>query len=121
MTMKKGLALLLTLLLACSTACGEGFVYSTQSVCDNAQTSPLYDVFYQSGELGVSIPGVAEGIVPQGIAYLPEEDWVLFSGYRGDGGSSALIAGLRQRARHTSDGYPGAPPAVFANCRGIAP
>ena len=91
--MKKWLALVLAMMLLAASASAEtDFVYSTASVCDNAKTSTLYDNFYASGELGVNIPGVAEGIVPQGIAYIPGEDWVLFSGYRSDGGNSALIA-----------------------------
>lgn len=91
--MKRILALLLTALLLASAACAEGeFVYSTASVTTCEQTSPIYDAFYASGELSVSIPGVAEGIVPQGICYLPEEDWMLFAGYRTDKDNSALIA-----------------------------
>lgn len=94
--MKKMLAMLLALALLCGAACAEGFVYTTTSVTDCAQTSELYDAFYAAGELSILTPGLKEGIIPQGIAYLPEEDWVLFAGYRDDGGHSALIAVSRE-------------------------
>lgn len=90
--MKRIIALILVGLMLASAGCAEGFVYSTKSVTDCAQTSSLYDAFYASGELSVNIPGVAEGIVPQGICYLADEDWMLFAGYRSDKGASALIA-----------------------------
>lgn len=91
--MKKILALLFALLLfAGSCLAEEGFRYTVTSVTSSAKTSSLYDNFYLSGELDAPTPGVAEGLIPQGIAYLPQEDWLIFSGYRSDGGHSALIA-----------------------------
>ncbi|MBP3645958.1 MAG: hypothetical protein J6K55_05995 [Clostridia bacterium] len=90
--MKRAILLLLVLVMLTGTACAGEFLYSTASVTDSASTSSLYDNFYASGELDAPTPGVAEGIIPQGIAYLPQEDWLLFSGYRSDGGHSALIA-----------------------------
>lgn len=93
--MKRLLALLLALLL-CGSACAEGMTYTATSVTDCAQTSELYDAFYAAGELGILTPGLKEGVIPQGISYLPEEDWVIFAGYRDDGGSSAIIASDRQ-------------------------
>ena len=66
--------------------------YSVTSVTDCAKTSAQYDRFYESGELGIVIPGLREGLVPQGITYLPEEDQLIFCGYRSDKGNSALIA-----------------------------
>ena len=70
--------------------------YTLTSVTDCAKTSASYDRFYDSGELGPVIPGLAEGLVPQGIAWLPEEDQLLYCGYRSDKGNSALIAANRQ-------------------------
>lgn len=90
--MKRAILLLLVLVMLTGTACAGEFLYSTASVTDSASTSSLYDNFYASGELDAPTPGVAEGIIPQGIAYLPQEDWLIFSGYRSDGGHSALIA-----------------------------
>ena len=84
------MALMLALIVF--TASAEGFVYTATSVTDCAQTDAAYDRFYQSGELSVLIPGLAEGIVPQGISYMPEENWLLFAGYRADKENSALIA-----------------------------
>ena len=90
--MKKWFAILTLLFLLVSNASGEGFVYSMTSVTDCKQTDKLYTRFYESGEFSVLIPGLAEGIVPQGISYLPEEDCLLFAGYRSDKGNSALLA-----------------------------
>ena len=70
--------------------------YTVTSVTDCAKTSAQYDRFYESGGLGPVIPGLAEGLVPQGIAWLPEEDQLLYCGYRSDKGNSALIAADRQ-------------------------
>ncbi len=90
--MKKWLSLLLCLL-AFSSALAEGtFFYSNSPVTTCEQTQSTYDKFYQSGALSVNIPGLKEGLVPQGIAYLEEENCLLFAGYRSDKGSSALIA-----------------------------
>ena len=80
------------LFLILAAASAEGYVYSMTSVTDCAQTDKLYTRFYESGELSVLIPGLAEGIVPQGISYLPEENCLLFAGYRSDKGNSALLA-----------------------------
>ena len=56
--------------------------YSVTSVTDCAKTSAQYDRFYESGELGIVIPGLREGLVPQGITYLPEEDQYLMVYHR---------------------------------------
>ena len=90
--MRKILASLLVLVLLLSCARAEGFYYTCTSVTGCTQTSSIYDRFYGSGELSVIIPGLKEGLTPQGIAYLPEEDWLLFAGYRSDEKQSALIA-----------------------------
>ena len=66
--------------------------YTVTSVTDCAQTDAMYDRFYRSGELSLLIPGLTEGLIPQGIAWMPEEDWLLFAGYRTDKGASALVA-----------------------------
>ncbi len=89
--MKKLICMMLAFLMLPIAACAETFLYTTASVTDSANTSSLYDNFYAAGELDAPTPGVKEGIIPQGIAYLPGEDWLIFSGYRTDGGPSALI------------------------------
>ena len=90
--MKKRIALFLICLLLAGTAGAEGFVYTTTPVTDSQMTNWMYQAFYDSGTLSVPIPGLAEGITPQGIAYLAEENCLLFAGYRADKGNSALIA-----------------------------
>lgn len=79
------------LMLLAAGARGE-FVYTNTSVATCEQTHAMYSRFYQSGELSVNIPGLAEGLVPQGLDDLPAENWLLFAGYRSDKGNSALIA-----------------------------
>ena len=91
--MKKLLLVLCLALLVAFHAGAEGtFVYTNTSVATCEQTLAMYNRFYQSGELTVNIPGLAEGLVPQGLDDLPEENWLLFAGYRSDKGNSALIA-----------------------------
>lgn len=90
------LCLAVAALLARCAVAEEAARYTVTSVTDCAQTGAVYDAFYQSGELSVVIPGLAEGLIPQGIAWMPEEDWLLFTGYRADRGASALLAVDRQ-------------------------
>ena len=90
--MKRMLAILLLVVFAVGTAAAEGFVYSNTSVTDSANTQNMFTAFYESGHFVLPTPGLKEGVIPQGISYLPEEDWVIFAGYRDDGGSSAIIA-----------------------------
>ena len=90
--MKKMIVMLLILLFALSGCQAETVSYTVSSVTSCDQTSSTYNRFYDSGELSVLIPGLAEGLVPQGISWIPEKGWLLFAGYRSDKGSSALIA-----------------------------
>ena len=61
--MRKAMLLSAVLMMIC--ACAEGFVYTTLSVTGS---SSLYDNFYAASQLNGPVPGVAEGIIPQGIA-----------------------------------------------------
>jgi len=90
--MKKLLLFLAVFLFLLSGCQAEGHRYTTSSVTTCQQTSALYNRFYESGELSMIIPGLKEGLVPQGISWMPEEGWLLFAGYRSDKGNSALIA-----------------------------
>ena len=99
--MKKCLLLLIVGLSLVCSSCAAEVEYTVTSVTDCAQTESRYDRFYQSGETGLVVPGLAEGLVPQGICYLPGEDWLLFAGYRSDKGNSALIAVDRQNGEIT--------------------
>ena len=99
--MKKCLLLLIVGLSLVCSSCAAEVEYTVTSGTDCAQTESRYDRFYQSGETGLVVPGLAEGLVPQGICYLPGEDWLLFAGYRSDKGNSALIAVDRQTGEIT--------------------
>lgn len=80
--MKKLLSLLLMLCLFAPTALagGEGFYYPYSVVDSNASLS-YYDEFRNSGELSILIPGVDQDFVPQGLAYYPAKNLMLFTGY----------------------------------------
>ena len=90
--MKKWLILLLTLCLLGTAAADTVFYYTNESVTDCANTNARYDAFYAAGELSVNIPGCTQDFVPQGIAYLEEEGWLLISGYSTGTRNSALVA-----------------------------
>ena len=91
--MKKWLSLLLvTLLLLSSALADTAFFYTTDSVTDCANTNAMYDNFYAAGELSVSIPGCAQDLVPQGIDYWEEQDWMLICGYSSGSRNSAIVA-----------------------------
>lgn len=91
--MKKLLCALLILFLLTPAVIAEtAFAYSTESVVTCENTSPMYDKFYAAGELSVSIPGCAQDLVPQGVAYYAPENWMLFAGYSSGDRNSVVIA-----------------------------
>lgn len=89
--MKKLLSVILLLCLLAPCALAE-FYYSTESVVTCESTAATYDKFYAAGELSVSIPGCAQDLVPQGLAYYAPENWMLFAGYSSGDRNSAVIA-----------------------------
>jgi len=90
--MTKWLSLLIALCLLLPSSLAEStFYYTTDSVTDCANTSPLYDKFYASGVLSTRIPGCTQDLVPQGLDYLEEEGWMLIAGYSSGDRNSALI------------------------------
>lgn len=89
--MKKLLSLVLLFCLLIPYALAD-FYYTTESVVTCENTSAMYNKFYAAGELSVSIPGCAQDFVPQGIAYLADENWMLFAGYSSGDRQSSLIA-----------------------------
>lgn len=91
--MKKWLSLLLILCLCAPCALAEtAFYYTTESVTTCESTSSMYDKFYAAGELSINIPGCAQDLVPQGIAYLQDENCMLIAGYSSGDRNSALVA-----------------------------
>jgi len=90
--MKRLIALVLfACLVLCSAACAESFVYTQESVTDSAKTQSLYDVFYDSGEMSVLVPGLKQTFVPQGLSYLPEKNWMIIAGYSSDENINSVI------------------------------
>ena len=91
--MKRMLTFVLLVCLLFCSACAEEFTYTQESVTDSANTHAKYDAFYESGELSVLVPGLKQGFVPQGLSYLPEQNWMIIAGYSGnDNTNSALFA-----------------------------
>lgn len=91
MNMKKLVALILLLCMTAGCALADGFAYTQESVTDCAQTRKTYDSFYASGELSVLVPGLKQGFVPQGLSYLPGQNWFIIAGYSGDDGVNSTI------------------------------
>lgn len=50
-----------------------------------------YPAFAEMVSPSVAIPGLSDGFTPQGLTYLPERNWFLFSGYYSNA-ASAIIA-----------------------------
>ena len=79
------------------TACAaEETVYTSASVVDSEASVRAYSRFRDMGELSVVIPGLNEGFVPQGIAWLKQDDTFLFAGYNSYDDNSALLAVSRR-------------------------
>lgn len=89
--MKKLCTMLLALCLIMSCALAEGFLYTQESVTDCANTSGVYNAFYAAGELSHLVPGLKQGFIPQGLTYLPGQDWFLIAGYSGNEGTNSVI------------------------------
>ena len=89
--MKKLLSIVLLLCLCVPGALAE-FYHTNESVVTCENTNFMYNKFYESGELSVNIPGCAQDFVPQGLAYLADENWLLFAGYSSGTRNSSLIA-----------------------------
>lgn len=87
----KSSVLLSFLPLFSSTLAGEPVArYTSQRSIGHVSKYPDFAKMVASS---VTIPGLSEGFVPQGICRVPELDWLLFSGYQDDGiQPSPLIA-----------------------------
>ncbi|WP_019422977.1 hypothetical protein [Paenibacillus sp. OSY-SE] len=53
---------------------------------DKKEFQPILEL----ATLGPIIPGLHEQVIPQGLAYAPDEGWLVMSGYREKGGVSVL-------------------------------
>ena len=80
------------LLWAALTGVPQPDVYTAVPVTDSAASVARYPDFAEVSAPGVLIPGLTEGFVPQGIAWLESKRWFVFAGYHTDGRASALIA-----------------------------
>lgn len=62
------------------------------SVTGGLAISSLYPGFAAVATASVVVPGLEEGLIPQGLAWLPERNWFLVSGYRSDTSQGILVA-----------------------------
>ncbi len=74
---------------------------------------PEYAEWFQAADEVSYIPGMKQGLVPQGMAYLADQDWLIVSNYRQSGKSSMLTvmdAGTGQLVKtltiYRADGTP---------------
>lgn len=61
-----------------------------EEVKGNTASRNSWRPFLNIAEDGPIIPGLRQGLVPQGLDYLQEEDWLIISGYRDN--DSSLVA-----------------------------
>ena len=59
----------------------DPILYTATSVVDSAASSSHYQGFTNIAKSSIVIPGLKEGFVPQGVTFLPEQQWFLVSGY----------------------------------------
>lgn len=57
---------------------------------NESKYAPLYAKLWSISDQGPAIPGLNEDVVPQGLAYWPEQNWLLISGYVDNGTASTL-------------------------------
>jgi hypothetical protein len=57
---------------------------------EESKYAPLYAKLWSISDPGPAIPGLKEDVVPQGLAYWPERNWLLVSGYVDNGTASTL-------------------------------
>ncbi|MBQ4552411.1 MAG: hypothetical protein IJA59_05635 [Clostridia bacterium] len=85
--MKKLLSVLLVLCLFIPSALAgwedEPYHY-VASVTGYENIQKNYQDFWNAGEFSVTIPGLTEDFIPQGIAYYAPQDLIIFSGYTKD-------------------------------------
>ncbi|OXM87280.1 lamin tail domain-containing protein [Paenibacillus rigui] len=62
----------------------------TQQDRSEAVDTALFPDFWNMSQPGLVVPGLVEDVVPQGMAYDKEKDWLLISNYREDGRPSTL-------------------------------
>ena len=73
--------ILVLFLVGCDATPFDLFVCTQEAVCQTAIDRSLY-VFLEHGQdTGIVVPGLRQNFVPQGIAYWPERNWFLLSGY----------------------------------------
>ncbi|MFD0715470.1 lamin tail domain-containing protein [Paenibacillus sp. GCM10027626] len=61
-----------------------------QKKVGSSAPNPAFDAFWRVSEKGAKIPGLHQDVVPQGIAYDAENDWLIMSAYMRDKRPSSL-------------------------------
>lgn len=70
--------------------------YTMTPVAGAVETSSCFPEFAKVASASFVVPGLEEGLIPQGLAWLPQNNWFLVSGYHSDGAPSALVAVERE-------------------------
>lgn len=108
-------ALLISVVLLSS--CGDWKVIRTKEITDIiTQTSVVtesnikdvedYEVFFKEYSPGFTIPGLFEGIIPQGICYIGKLDLFAISGYYEDGAFPSMIMLVNAKTGKFTKAFP---------------
>jgi len=92
--LKRG-ALLLCLLLLTGCAGGAAPTPAPQTPATakpaaKVDYSGVYPALWKVSDEGPAIPGLGDGVIPQGLAYWKDKNWLIMSGYVESGGASTL-------------------------------
>lgn len=98
--MRRITALVILVLFLCSCAAKDekeikGFYCTQETVCKTLPKTAKYDLFRCGTDTGLTIPGLRQNFVPQGIACWEQRNWILLSGYflpYSGGPAAALLA-----------------------------
>jgi len=70
------------------------FLLAITPITQNSVVKPIktnmfkeYDEYFQTYEQFCIIPGLKEGLIPQGLGYIPSKDWIVVSSYSTNGPS----------------------------------
>lgn len=73
--------ILVLFLTGCDAAPFDLFVCTQETVCQTAIDRSLYSFLEHGQDTGIVVPGLQQNFVPQGIAYWPDRNCFLLSGY----------------------------------------
>ncbi len=87
--MKKFVCALLGLMMLCSVACAE-ITQERVSPEISTQNAAMYQAFFAASEAAFVVPALKQDYVPQGMCYVPSENWMVLSAYTKSGAASIV-------------------------------